>query len=288
MASGGVDSGAVAFGRRAGAFSEVALRLGWGWFEAGWVRLRELERRRCRGCRRSSTACGSRISRTSISASRRRARAVERARRVGGASGSPTSSAITGDLLDASARRGRCCASSSQRLPLPAFADPRQPRPRDLARSAGARVRTSSDLEPATLLTRRGRDARAARARRLGRGARRARWSCAGGRRSIPNALSRSADLRILLCHYPRVVDRLEPGSVRSRARRPHARRPDHDAVSGRQGAVCAPDGALCSGASTGSAAGGHARLARPRHDVRPVPLRGAARGDGAGATFDR
>ena len=31
---------------------------------------------------------------------------------------------------------------------------------------------------------------------------------------------------------------------------------------------------------------GGDARVARARHDVRPVPLRGEARGDGAGATF--
>jgi predicted MPP superfamily phosphohydrolase len=27
-----------------------------------------------------------------------------------------------------------------------------------------------------------------------------------------PNSLAREADLRILLCHYPRVADRLEPG----------------------------------------------------------------------------
>ncbi len=27
-----------------------------------------------------------------------------------------------------------------------------------------------------------------------------------------PNSLSRDADFRILLCHYPRVLDRLEPG----------------------------------------------------------------------------
>jgi predicted MPP superfamily phosphohydrolase len=32
-------------------------------------------------------------------------------------------------------------------------------------------------------------------------------------RRPNPNALSREADLRILLCHYPRVLDELEPGA---------------------------------------------------------------------------
>ena len=31
-------------------------------------------------------------------------------------------------------------------------------------------------------------------------------------RRTDPNALSRAADFRILLCHFPRVLDRLEPG----------------------------------------------------------------------------
>ncbi len=30
-------------------------------------------------------------------------------------------------------------------------------------------------------------------------------------RKVDPNALSRDADLRILLCHFPRVLDRLEP-----------------------------------------------------------------------------
>jgi len=45
MRYGGTDAGAVAFGRRAGlCFGAVAAAaLGWGWFEAGWVRLRELE-----------------------------------------------------------------------------------------------------------------------------------------------------------------------------------------------------------------------------------------------------
>jgi uncharacterized protein len=33
-----------------------------------------------------------------------------------------------------------------------------------------------------------------------------------GRRRRDPNSLSRDADLRILLCHYPRVLDQLEPG----------------------------------------------------------------------------
>src|SRR5438067_732963 len=45
MGNGGADSGAVAFGRRAGAIlgGVAAAGLGWGWFEAGWVRLHELD-----------------------------------------------------------------------------------------------------------------------------------------------------------------------------------------------------------------------------------------------------
>src|SRR5205823_98039 len=33
-----------------------------------------------------------------------------------------------------------------------------------------------------------------------------------GSERTDPNTLSREADFRILLCHFPRVFDRLEPG----------------------------------------------------------------------------
>ena len=42
--SAAVDSGATLV-RRAGSFlgSAALAGLGWGWFEAGWVRLRELE-----------------------------------------------------------------------------------------------------------------------------------------------------------------------------------------------------------------------------------------------------
>lgn len=83
----------------------------------------------------------------------------------------------------------------------------------DLAISRDPQARRSDlrELEPATLLCDEGRllelrgrsvwiagtDARLIAHRRL---------------RADPNALSRDADLRILLCHYPTVVDRLEPG----------------------------------------------------------------------------
>src|SRR5438067_8152546 len=41
MGNGGADSGVAGFGRRAGSMFGGALA--WGWFEASWVRLRELE-----------------------------------------------------------------------------------------------------------------------------------------------------------------------------------------------------------------------------------------------------
>ena len=33
------------------------------------------------------------------------------------------------------------------------------------------------------------------------------------GKRTDPNSLTRGADFRVLLCHFPRVLDRLEPGT---------------------------------------------------------------------------
>ena len=69
------------------------------------------------------------------------------------------------------------------------------------------------------------------------------------GRGSSP---TRTADLRILLCHFPRVVDRAPAGRVRPRPRRPHARRPDLPAVPGREGAARAPAGARTTTGSTG------------------------------------
>ena len=98
-----------------------------------------------------------------------------------------------------------------------------------------------------------------------------------------PNSLSRDADLRILLCHFPRVLDLLEPGRF-DLVLAGHM----HD------GQICVPypGGKIRLAHPTAPLRArrlpdpgrGHARLAGPRHDVRAVPLRGAPGGDRAGA----
>ena len=88
------------------------------------------------------------------------------------------------------------------------------------------------------------------------------------------------ADLRILLCHFPRALD------VRAGRVRPVLAGHMHGGqivvpYGGGKLRLAHPRGATWHGVYR---RGGtrHARLAGPRHDVRPVPLRGAARGDGA------
>ena len=69
----------------------AAAAVAWGWFEAGWVRLRGARGASCRACRPSWTACGSRTSRTSTSGRRRAACTRWRRRSSGRRSGGPTS-----------------------------------------------------------------------------------------------------------------------------------------------------------------------------------------------------
>ena len=95
--------------------------------------------------------------------------------------------------------------------------------------------------------------------------------------------LDPSADLRVLLCHFPHMLPRLEPGIAAARARGSSARRPDLRALAGRPHrpgpSALGPD--LC---SRGLQRHGHARLARPRHDVRAAEVLRAARGHAAAA----
>src|SRR5579864_514858 len=108
-----------------------------------------------------------------------------------------------------------------------------------------------------------------------GRAAEEDRSKCALARRGLSHpALPLPARLR-----PPRA------GTVRARARRSHARRPDHDPVSGRQGPSRASDGAVHA-RHLSERGCGHAHLAGARDNVRAVPVCGASRGDGAGATF--
>jgi predicted MPP superfamily phosphohydrolase len=116
---------------------------------------------------------------------------------------------VTGDLLTHPRGEARL-RELVRRLPPPVFAVLGN---HDIALSRDPQARRSDlrELEPATLLRDEGAmlDVRG-----------RSVWVAGTGPRLIvrrrrnvdPNSLARNADLRILLCHYPRVVDRLEPG----------------------------------------------------------------------------
>jgi predicted MPP superfamily phosphohydrolase len=117
--------------------------------------------------------------------------------------------AITGDLL--THPRGEPVLRRLVRiLPRPAFAVLGN---HDVALSRDPQARASNltELEPATLLRDDGRlvELRGARV-----------WIAGvdphlilrGRPRLDPNGLARDADFSILLCHYPRVLDQLEPG----------------------------------------------------------------------------
>jgi len=187
----------------------AAAGLAWGAFEAGWVRLRELEVE-LPGL--PPELDGLRIAHLSdfhLGPPSRGVTAVERAVEWTAAR-RPDLVAITGDLLThprAEPQLRRLVA----RLEAPTFAVLGN---HDLAISRDPQARRSNlrELEPAVLLRDegrllelRGRPVRVAGAhpklivRRL--------------RRVDPNALTGDADLRILLCHFPRVLDLLEPGS---------------------------------------------------------------------------
>jgi uncharacterized protein len=208
--SGGVDSGAAAFGRRAGAFlgSVAAAGLGWGWFEAGWVRLRELELE-LPGL--PAELDGLRIAHLSdfhLGVPSRGVRAVERAVDWA-AERRPDLVAITGDLLTHPRGEPRL-RDLIGRLPVPTFAVLGN---HDVAISRDPQARASNlrELGPATLL----RDDGVLvefRGRSVWIAGTHPRLIVRGEPKLDPNTLSRDADLRILLCHYPRVFDRLEPG----------------------------------------------------------------------------
>jgi predicted MPP superfamily phosphohydrolase len=208
--NGGAESGATALGRRAGAlFAAVsAAGVGWGWFEAGWLRMRELE---LEVSGLPPELDGLRIAHLSdfhLGVPSRGARAVERAA-AWTASRTPDLVCVTGDLLTHPRGEPRL-RSLVQRLPQPAFAVLGN---HDLAISRDPQARRSDlrELRPARLL----RDEGAAvelRGRSI--------WIAGAYPRPVvrgvltidPNSLSREADFRILLSHFPRVLDRLEPG----------------------------------------------------------------------------
>jgi predicted MPP superfamily phosphohydrolase len=195
--------------RRAGAAlgALAASAAGWGWFEAGWVRLREVELE-LRGLPRELD--GLRVAHLSdfhLGVPSRGTGAVDRAVSWAAAR-RPDLVAITGDLLT-HPRGERLLRELVERLPQPAFAVLGN---HDIALSRDPQARAANlrELRPATLL----RDEGAMlelRGRKV--------WIAGTGPRLIvrrrrkvdPNSLARAADLRILLCHYPRAVDGLEP-----------------------------------------------------------------------------
>jgi predicted MPP superfamily phosphohydrolase len=182
--------------------------LGWGLLEAGWPRLRRLELpvprlpRELDGLRvvhLSDFHLG--VPSPGVAAiARSVAWAVERR---------PDLVAITGDLLT-NPRGEPALRRLVGRLPQPTLAVLGN---HDLAISRDPQAVRSdlAELAPATLLRGAG-TMLELRGRRV--------W-VAGAYPDLilhrqtkldPNALSREADLRILLCHYPRVLDALEPG----------------------------------------------------------------------------
>jgi uncharacterized protein len=117
--------------------------------------------------------------------------------------------AISGDLL--THPRGEPMLRRLVRvLPRPAFAVLGN---HDIALSRDPQARRSElrDLEPATLLCDEGRLVEL-RGRSVWLAGADPRLIVRGRPRRDPNRLARDADLSILLCHYPRVLDSLEPG----------------------------------------------------------------------------
>ena len=202
----GADSGAVAFGRRAGALLGAAM--GWGLFEAGWPRLRELELD-VPGL--PAELDGLRIAHLSdfhLGVPSRGAHAVERGV-AWAAERNPDVVAITGDLLTHPRGESRL-RSLVERLPQPVFAVLGN---HDLAiaRDPMARKSNLKELRPARLLKDEG-ELIELRGKQVWIAGTDPRPVLRRKEKTDPNTLSREADLRILLSHFPRVFDRLEPG----------------------------------------------------------------------------
>jgi uncharacterized protein len=208
MSGGGANSGSVGlWAGRAGALFAAAL--GWGLFEAGWVRYRVVdvpvpglppELDGLRVVHLSDFHLG--VPSGGVVAVARAIRWTRERR--------PDLVVVTGDLLT-HPRGERRLRKLVRLLPQPTFAVLGN---HDLAISRDPQARRSDlqELEPATLLRDEGvrLELRGRSVWIAGTGA---RLVVRGSLRVDPNTLSRDADLRILLCHYPAVVDRLEPGA---------------------------------------------------------------------------
>jgi hypothetical protein len=134
-------------------------------------------------------------------------RAVERAV-AWAAERRPDLVCITGDLLT-HPRGERRLRSLVERLPSPAFAVLGN-HDYAIARDPQARASNLRELEPARLLFDEG-ELLELRGRSVWVAGVDPRLALLGERKADPNSLSREADLRILLCHFPRLFDYLEP-----------------------------------------------------------------------------
>jgi uncharacterized protein len=186
-----------------------ALGIGWGLLEAAWVRLEERE---VELPSLPPELDGLRLVHLSdfhLGVPSPGARALRRGVDWT-AERSPDLVAITGDLL--THPRGELrLRELVGRLPQPTFAVLGN---HDLAiaRDPMARPSNLQDLRPASLLNDEGRLIEL-RGRSVWVAGIHPRALYGRTRKLNPNSLSRQADLRILLCHFPRVLDRLEPGA---------------------------------------------------------------------------
>ena len=192
----------VAFGRRAGAL--LGAVTGWGLFEAAWVRFRVLELE-VPGL--PPGLDGLRIAHLSdfhLGVPSPGAVAVERGVDWV-AEQRPDLVCITGDLLTHPRGEPRL-RRLVERLPQPTFAVLGN-HDYAIARDPQAKASNLRELKPARLLLDEG-ELLELRGRTV--------WIAGadprGRPKTDPNALSRDADFRILLSHFPRTVDRLEPG----------------------------------------------------------------------------
>jgi uncharacterized protein len=202
-----VDSGAVAFGRRAGAF--LGAVLGWGLIEAGWPRLRELELPvpglppeldGLRIAHLSDFHLGVRS--PGVTAVVQAVEWVSERK--------PDLVVVTGDLLT-HPRGEPLLRTLVDLLPQPTVAILGN---HDVAISRDRQAVPSNltDLGPATLLRDTGTMLELWNRNVWVAGAD-PRMIVRNAEKTDPNGLSTTgADFRILLCHYPRVFDALEPG----------------------------------------------------------------------------
>lgn len=207
MPSGGANSGAAgSWARRAGAL--LAAGLGYGAFEAGWVRYRILD---VPVPGLPPELDGLRIAHLSdfhLGVGSPGVGAVAKAC-VWVRDRQPDLVAVTGDLL--THPRGEPLLRRLVRLlPQPTVAVLGN---HDLAISRDPQAKRSDlrELEPARLLRDEGISLEL-RGKTVWIAGADARLIVRNRLRVDPNSLARDADLRILLCHYPRVVDQLQPG----------------------------------------------------------------------------